>query len=116
MTILGINAYHGDGSAVMLKDGQLKPAVEEERFRRIRQGAGFPSSSIRMSLQMARLNPTEIDYFAVSRDPNANLVRKALFTILNRPNRRLVTDRSRNRTEIGRLPQRIAGTLGLDEA
>src|SRR5262245_20005552 len=116
MTILGINAYHGDGSAVILKDGQLKAAVEEERFRRIKHWAGFPSESIRVSLQLARLNPTDIDCFAVSRDPKANLARKALFTILKRPNRRLLKDRTKNRTQIARLPETIAGTLGLDEA
>jgi carbamoyltransferase len=116
MTILGINAYHGDGSAVILKDGKLKGAVEEERFRRIKHWAGFPSESIRVSLQMARLNPTEIDYFAVSRDPKANLARKALFTILKRPNPGLVKDRTKNRAQIGRLPETLAGTLGLDQA
>jgi predicted NodU family carbamoyl transferase len=34
MMILGINAYHGDVSAVLLRDGELFAAVEEERFRR----------------------------------------------------------------------------------
>jgi carbamoyltransferase len=39
MIILGINAYHGDASAVLLCDGELVGAVEEEgedRTRRIR--------------------------------------------------------------------------------
>jgi len=29
--VLGINAYHGDVSAVLIRDGQLVAAVEEER-------------------------------------------------------------------------------------
>ena len=33
MIILGINAFHGDSSAVILRDGKLVAAVEEERFR-----------------------------------------------------------------------------------
>jgi predicted nucleotidyltransferase len=33
MHILGINAYHGDVSAVLVEDGQLVAALEEERFR-----------------------------------------------------------------------------------
>src|SRR5262249_18865777 len=33
MHILGLNAYHGDVSAVLVRDGQLVAAVEEERFR-----------------------------------------------------------------------------------
>jgi carbamoyltransferase len=38
MFILGINAYHGDVSAVLLRDGELVAAVEEERFRRVGEG------------------------------------------------------------------------------
>jgi carbamoyltransferase len=36
--ILGINAYHGDVSAVLLRDGELGAAVEEERFLRFVKG------------------------------------------------------------------------------
>ena len=32
MIILGINAYHADSSACILKNGELIAAVEEERF------------------------------------------------------------------------------------
>jgi carbamoyltransferase len=34
MIVKGLNAYHGDVSAVLLRDGELVAAVEEERFRR----------------------------------------------------------------------------------
>ena len=53
MNILGINAYHGDVSAVLVRDGQLVAAVEEERFRRIKHVAGFPTQAIRSCLDMA---------------------------------------------------------------
>ena len=43
MIILGINAYHGDVSAALIRDGELLAAVEEERFRRIKHWAGLPS-------------------------------------------------------------------------
>jgi len=33
MLILGLNAYHGDSSACILKDGILIVAAEEERFK-----------------------------------------------------------------------------------
>src|SRR5918992_1610396 len=52
MIILGINAYHGDVSAVLLRDGQLVAAVEEERFRRVKHWAGFPEQAIRACLAM----------------------------------------------------------------
>jgi carbamoyltransferase len=38
--ILGLNAYHGDSAACLIRDGQLVAAAEEERFRRIKHWAG----------------------------------------------------------------------------
>ena len=49
MIILGINAYHGDVSAVILRDGTLVAAVEEERFRRVKHWAGFPHQAIHVA-------------------------------------------------------------------
>src|SRR5215472_3791394 len=46
MIILGINAFHGDSSAAVLLDGKLVAAAEEERFRRVKHWAGFPSQSL----------------------------------------------------------------------
>jgi carbamoyltransferase len=33
MYILGINAYHGDAAAALIKDGRIVAAVEEERAK-----------------------------------------------------------------------------------
>ena len=57
MLILGLNAYHGDASACLLRDGEIVAAAEEERFRRIKHWAGFPSEAIRYCLQEAGCNP-----------------------------------------------------------
>ena len=46
MFILGLNAFHGDASACIFKDGNLVVAAEEERFSRIKHSAGFPLKSI----------------------------------------------------------------------
>ena len=53
MIILGINAYHGDSSAALIKDGYLIAAAEEERFTRIKHWAGFPKKAIEYCLQEA---------------------------------------------------------------
>ena len=53
MNILGLNAYHGDVSAALVRDGQLVAAVEEERYRRIKHVAGFPRHAMRACLEMA---------------------------------------------------------------
>ena len=50
--VLGINAYHGDVSAVLLRDGELVAAVAEERFRRAKHWAGFPREAVRTCLEM----------------------------------------------------------------
>jgi carbamoyltransferase len=113
MLILGINAYHGDVSAALLRDGELIAAVEEERFRRVKHWAGFPREAIRACLDLAQVAPTEIDHFAISRNPRAHLWRKALFTLWNRPRPGLVGDRLRNRQRVGGVAQTIAETLGL---
>ena len=51
--ILGLNAYHGDASACLVADGEIVAAAEEERFRRIKHWAGFPSEAIRYCLTEA---------------------------------------------------------------
>ncbi len=114
MNVLGLNAYHGDVSAALVRDGALVAAVEEERFRRIKHVTGFPAKAIDACLQIGGLTARDIDLFAVSRQPRAHLWRKALFVLQHRPKRTL-GDRARNMASIGRLPQTIAEATGLDE-
>ena len=114
MNVLGLNAYHGDVSAVLVRDGKLVAAVEEERFRRIKHITGFPAGAIDACLRMGGLRATDIDLFAVSRRPRAHLWRKALFVLQNRPKKTLA-DRARNMASIGRLSDTIAAALGLEE-
>ncbi|MEK6285240.1 MAG: carbamoyltransferase C-terminal domain-containing protein [Acidobacteriota bacterium] len=79
MFVLGINAYHGDASAAIIKDGALIAAVEEERFNRIKHCAGFPARSIRYCLEAAGITIEDVEHVGVSRDPSAHLHRKILF-------------------------------------
>lgn len=116
MLLLGLNAYHGDVSAVLLRDGQLVAAVEEERFRRVKHWAGFPSQAIGACLDMAGVGPEAIDHVAVSRDPKAHLLRKALFALRNRPSPRMILDRGRNHRRVHDIPAATAKALGLDPA
>ena len=53
MIILGLNAFHADSSAALVRDGKLIAAAEEERFRRIKHWAGFPSQAIAYCLREA---------------------------------------------------------------
>jgi carbamoyltransferase len=76
--ILGINAYHGDASAAIIKDGQLIAAVEEERFNRQKHCAGFPAQAIKYCLETAGVGLHEVAHIGISRDPSAHLHKKVL--------------------------------------
>jgi carbamoyltransferase len=73
---LGLNAYHADAAACLVKDGDLIAAVEEERFRRIKHWGGFPSESIRYCLAEAGISLANVDHIAVNTDNAANRWRK----------------------------------------
>ncbi len=116
MIVLGINAYHGDVAAVLLRDGELVAAVEEERFRRVKHWAGFPRESIRTCLAIAGVTPREVDHIAISRDPRANLWRKALFTLRRRPSLGLVRDRVRNASRVHDVAASLAEVFAVEPA
>src|SRR6266576_407917 len=78
MYILGINAYHGDAAAAIIKDGELLAAVEEERFNRIKHCAGFPTESVRYCLAAAGIDIEEVEHIGISRDPSAHPNKKIL--------------------------------------
>jgi carbamoyltransferase len=111
MYILGINAYHGDSSACLICDGRIVAAAEEERFRRVKHWAGFPSRAIGYCLAEAAIEPAWIDHVAVNSDPNANLLSRVVHVLASQPDPRLLLDRLRNRrrrssvaAELKRLP------------
>ncbi len=97
--ILGLNAFHGDSSACLIRDGVIVAAAEEERFRRIKHWAGFPSEAIAYCLREAGVALSAIEHVAVNQDARANLGRKLMYTMLKRPDLSLVLDRLRNKRE-----------------
>jgi carbamoyltransferase len=111
MNILGINAYHGDSSACLVTDGQLIAAAEEERFRRIKHWAGFPSESIKYCLSEANISLTDIDHVAVNQDAAANLWKKISFILIKRPDLSWVIDRFRNKKRRTSVAKELATTF-----
>jgi carbamoyltransferase len=115
MNILGINAFHGDASAVLVKDGVLVAAIEEERLNRRKHCAGFPTLAIRAVLESAGVGPGDIDHVAVSRDPKANLHKKILFAIQQRPSfTKIVKDRLANVAKVRGIEGELAKALGVE--
>jgi carbamoyltransferase len=61
MVILGISAFYHDSASVLLKDGEIIAASEEERFTRKKHDAGFPAEAIKFCLQYAGLKLSDVD-------------------------------------------------------
>jgi carbamoyltransferase len=105
--ILGLNAYHADAAACLVKDGELVAAVEEERFRRIKHWGGFPSESIRYCLEEAGISLADVAHVATNSDNKANRWRKLGYVLTSGVTPSFVLKRLRDRGE--RLD--IAGNL-----
>lgn len=93
MNILGINAFHGDSSACIIRDGVLVAAVEEERFRRIKHWAGFPTESVKACLEHACLSLKDINHIAINQDSKANLGKKVAYGLIKQPELSMVLER-----------------------
>ena len=103
MNILGLNAFHGDASAAVVRDGQLVAALEEERLNRIKHWAGLPVLAAKVCLEGA-----QPDHIAVSRDPKAHLSDKLLRAAL-RPHKWLnFASRATNSVRIGQVGAMLA--------
>ncbi|HLE56048.1 MAG TPA: carbamoyltransferase C-terminal domain-containing protein [Rhodothermia bacterium] len=116
MYILGINAYHADGSAVLVRDGELVVALEEERFRRVKHWAGFPSETIGKCLEIGGITGADIAHVAISRDPRANLLRKAAFAFSNRMKISNIVNRTRNLKKVHDIQTPLADALRIPES
>src|SRR5262245_54357317 len=111
MIILGLNAFHADSSAALVRDGKLIAAAEEERFRRIKHWAGFPTQAIEYCLREAGISLADVDHVAFNQDNRANLSRKVTYFLKNRPNFGLVLSRLRNRAARANIPQLLASAF-----
>ncbi len=67
--ILGISAFYHDSSATLIENGEIKVAVQEERFTRIKNDAQFPTNSIKYILSFSKIQLSEIDYIVFYEKP-----------------------------------------------
>jgi carbamoyltransferase len=112
LIILGINAYHADAAACIVRDGQLLAAAEEERFRRIKHWAGFPSQAISYCLKEAKVDLGDVTHVAVNRSGRANLFRKLQYVAFKRPSPRLLVNRWRNRHQVTHIADELRTLRG----
>ena len=109
--ILGINAFHADAAAALILDGRIVSAAEEERFRRIKHWAGFPSEAIAACLADAGVSLNEVDHVAINSLPSAHRFRKIAYTLRNRPSPRFLLQRWRNKQERADLSGQLAAAF-----
>jgi carbamoyltransferase len=115
MIILGLNAFHGDSSAALVRDGKLVAAAEEERFRRVKHWAGFPSQSIAYCLHEAGLRLADVHHVAVNQDSRAHRGRKIAYLAAHPPEIGLVLSRLRNRRQRRQIPELLAKAFPADD-
>jgi carbamoyltransferase len=96
MIVLGLNAYHGDSAAALVKDGRLVAAAEEERFRRIKHWSGLPTEAMKWCLADAGIKLGDVDHIAINRNPRVNNLRRALYVLRRRPSLSLIFKRLGN--------------------
>ena len=110
--ILGINAYHADAAACIVRDGELVAAAEEERFRRIKHWAGFPRLAIAYCLNEAKADLGDLTHVAVNRSGRANFGRKLAHVASHWPSPRLLLHRLRNRQQVAGIGDQLKSLPG----
>ena len=64
--ILGLNIYHADSSACIMKNGEIVFAIEEERINRNKHWAGLPIESIKEALKYTKIDIKDISDISIN--------------------------------------------------
>ena len=113
MPILGLNAYHGDSAACLIKDGKLVAAAEEERFRRIKHWAGLPTNAIDYCLREGGLTLQDVEHIAINRKPGVNNWRRLAFVLRHRPDPRLMLQKVKNIRSASSVQESVERAYGI---
>jgi carbamoyltransferase len=81
MYILGISCFFHDASAVLLQDGEVVAAAEEERFTRKKHDYNFPEQAIQFCLARGGIRAQDLNFIAFFEKPFVKFER-LLFSIL----------------------------------
>jgi len=84
MYILGISCYYHDAAAVLLKDGALVAAAEEERFTRKKHDFDFPNR-LSILLEEAGITGQDLDYVVFFEKPFRKLDRILMMVLQTYP-------------------------------
>lgn len=96
---------HHDGAAVLIRDGEVVAAIEEERLNRVKHSNCFPVRAIRYCLQQGECTLNDIDIIATNRSKfHADL--KAKLSVVLDPRDKRPPD---GRSHFASLFQRVFG-------
>ena len=59
-TFVGISCGYHDSAAVLVDDGEIVAAAQEERFTRVKQDPGFPGQALRWCLRETGLTSLDM--------------------------------------------------------
>ena len=68
-SILGISAFYHDSAAVIIIDGKIIAAAQEERFTRVKHDSSYPYNAIEFVLKFSNLKLIEIDHIVFYEKP-----------------------------------------------
>jgi carbamoyltransferase len=79
--ILGISCFYHDAAAVLLRDGMLVAAAEEERFSRKKHDSRFPKHAIDFCLKQGGIQGADLDYVVFYEKPLVKFERILMTTL-----------------------------------
>jgi carbamoyltransferase len=106
--LLGINAFHADSAAALVKDGVILNAIEEERFQRIKHCAGFPVAAMQWCLDDAGLTIEDVNHICINTEPKAHQIRRIVYAFSNQLDPHFLWQRWKNKRERSDLKSLIA--------
>lgn len=80
--ILGISCFYHDSAAVLLRDGEIVFASQEERFSRKKHDESFPKLAIEQALKAAGITAQELDAVAFYEKPMLKFFDRILQTTM----------------------------------
>ena len=109
--VLGLNAFHADAAACLLRDGRLVCAVEQERLNRVKHWGGFPDQAIAWCLAEAGIGLGDLAAVALNRDGRAARWHKLAYVVGRRPSPRLLLSKLRGRRRWTSTEERLAAAF-----
>lgn len=85
MKILGISCFYHDAAAVLIDDGKIIAAAEEERFSRVKHDSGFPKHAIDFCLKQGGIKAKDLNWVVFYEKPFIKFERLTLSFLATAP-------------------------------